>query len=158
MPNQSDFQGTTGTDLSLFAELEQGQCSIMGYNWVTLKDLMEKMQWLQTYQKQASITSLNALMTEFQRLGKAVLVRQGPSCNMAVAGAINCKLLYFPYSDPRCALVARIEKVNTCHFGKNPKFGVFKSGISQMRGFFKCGVFQMWGFSNAGFFECGLFD
>ena len=131
MPNQSDFQGTTGTDLSLFAELEQGQCSIMGYNWVTLKDLMEKMQWLQTYQKQASITSLNALMDEFQRLGKAVLVRQGPSCNMAVAGAINCKLLYFPYSDPRCALVARIEKVNTCHFGKK-------------------------NFSNAG--ECGLFD
>ena len=152
MPNQSDFQGTTGTDLSLFAELEQGQCSIMGYNWVTLKDLVEKMQWLQTYQKQASITSLNALMTEFQRLGKAVLVRQGPSCNMAVAGAINCKLLYFPYSDPRCALVARIEKVNTCHFGKKPKCSIFNCWVFQMRGF------QMWYFPNVGFFKCGIFQ
>ena len=111
MPNKSDFQGTTGTDLSLFAELDEGQCSIMGYNWVALTDLIEKMQWLQSYQKQASISALRALMDEFQKLGKAVLVRQGPSCNMAVAGAIDCKLLYFPHSDQRCVLVKRIETV-----------------------------------------------
>ena len=122
MPNKSDFQGTTGTDLSLFAELDEGQCSIMGYNWVALTDLIEKMQWLQSYQKQASISALRALMDEFQKLGKAVLVRQGPSCNMAVAGAIDCKLLYFPHSDQRCVLVKRIE---TVRIKKNGKLAIF---------------------------------
>ena len=111
MPNKGDFAGGTGTDLSLFAELDEGKCSIMGYNWASVELLASKMQWLEAYQKQASLKSLNALMNEFQRLGKAVLVRQGPSCNMAVAGAIDCKLLYFPHSDPRCQLVKRVETV-----------------------------------------------
>ena len=111
MPNKGDFAGANGIDLSLFAELEEGKCSIMGYNWVSVENLAAKMKWLQNYQKQASLTALNALMNEFQRLGKAVLVRQGPSCNMAVAGAIDCKLLYFPHSDPRCQLIKRVEKV-----------------------------------------------
>jgi len=128
MPEKSDFDGTTGTDLSLFAELEEGKCSVMGYNWASVSTLLAKMAWLKPYQKSASTTSLNALMNEFQRLGKAVLVRQGPSCNMAVAGAIDCKLLYFPHSDYRCALVKRIETVykaiaQNCNQAWISKFG-----------------------------------
>ena len=111
MPTKGDFAGTTGTDLSLFAELDEGKCSIMGYNWASVEKLAQKMAWLENYQKQASLAALNSLMNEFQRLGKAVLVRQGPSCNMAIAGAIDCKLLYFPHSDPRCALIKRVEAV-----------------------------------------------
>merc|ERR1719447_2059231 len=100
----------------------------MGYNWVSVENLAAKMKWLLNYQKQASLTALNALMNEFQRLGKAVLVRQGPSCNMAVAGAIDCKLLYFPQKDPRCVLVKRIEQVykavaKNCNQAWISKFG-----------------------------------
>jgi hypothetical protein len=128
MPEKSDFAGSTGTDLSLFAELEEGQCSIMGYNWAAVDITLKKMAWLEGYSKTASIAALNSLMSEFQRLGKAVLVRQGPSCNTAIAGSIDCKLLYFPHNEQRCVMVQRIEKVykavaQNCNQAWISKFG-----------------------------------
>lgn len=111
MVNQNQFHNADGTNINLFANFNDGECSVMGYNWVTMGIWSPKMKWVSKMQKERNLKWLNTLFTEFQSLGKSVLVRQQPSCDTTVAGKIDCKLLYFPETDHRCQLVQRIEKV-----------------------------------------------
>jgi hypothetical protein len=107
---KQDFYGADGTDVSLFATFEDGECSLMGFNWMATEQMTKKMNWV-TANKAQSMSNMNNMFKEFQTLGKAVLVRQQPSCDLDKAGKIDCKLLYFPLNEHRCQLIRRIEKV-----------------------------------------------
>ena len=111
MVSASSFSGADGVNLDLFANFGDGTCSIMGYNWVAVESTVAKMKWLSNAVRAQNIQAIRSLFAEFQNLGKAVLVRQGPQCDLKKAGRIECPLLYFPHSEHRCQLMKRVEKV-----------------------------------------------
>ena len=111
MVSAKDFYGADGTNIDLFANFGDGTCSLMGYNWMIVEKVVSKMQWLNASVREANIAAIRTLLAEFQNLGRAVLVRQGPMCNLDKAGRIPCPLLYFPLNEHRCQLVQRLEKV-----------------------------------------------
>lgn len=128
MVSASAFSGADGTNLDLYADFSDGTCSIMGYNWVAVEATVEKMKWLSNAVKADNIYAIRSLFTEFQKLGKAVLVRQGPQCNLEKAGRIECSLLYFPHTEHRCQLMQRVEKVykavaQNCNQAWTAKYG-----------------------------------
>ena len=81
MPNQSAF-GKTGTDISMYAELEAGQCSVMGYDWENLEKLTRTMQWSSNPEVFANL--VKQLFVEFASLGKAALARSDGIHNLKI--------------------------------------------------------------------------
>merc|ERR1712227_1125082 len=124
----SAFYGADGTNVDLFANFGDGTCSLMGYSWLAVEEMVKKMNWLNNSVREKNIKALRTLFAEFQNLGRAVLVRQGPSCNLDKAGRIPCNLLYFPINEHRCQLTKRIEAVfkvvaDNCNSAWVAKFG-----------------------------------
>jgi len=142
--SQSSFAGASGTDLSLFAKFEDGQCSTMGFDWLALEKMILKMKWVDPGVRAKNIKEVTELLKEFGRVGYQVLVRQQPACDLDKAGKIDCKLLYFPVTEHRCQLVRRIEKVYTaiaqnCNNGWIAKFGGYMDSILAGSGKYKGG-------------------
>ena len=111
---EHQFQNGDGTDISMFAHFENNQCSIMGYNWQSVEFLYNALgsKWVDADKKVNTEAVFRPLVEEFQNLGKSVLTRNAPMCDMTKAGLIDCKYLVFPHSDHRCTMVRRIKKVN----------------------------------------------
>lgn len=107
----SAFAGADGTNVDLFANFGDGTCSLMGYDWANVEKLVMKMKWLSADVRANNIKAARYIFTEFTNLGKAVLVRQGPQCDLDKAGRIPCNLLYWPHNEHRCQLVQRIEAI-----------------------------------------------
>jgi hypothetical protein len=98
-----------GTNVDVYTDLGDGLCSLMGFEWGNLNKLMNKMQWTTNPALNQQYTK--ALLTEFQYLGQAVLVRTQAKCDLTKAGAVPCSLLYFPHDNKRCQLVKRLGKI-----------------------------------------------
>lgn len=145
MVSASSFAGADGTNIDLYADFGDGTCSIMGYNWVAVEFTVNKMQWLSNAVKADNIKAIRTLFTEFQNLGKAVLVRQGPQCDLKKAGRIECPLLYFPHTEHRCQLIQRIEKVykavaQSCNQAWTVKYGKLMDKLLQDNKKYKKGL------------------
>merc|ERR1711979_33702 len=114
------------SSIDFFSELEDGQCSVMGFEWAHLEIMLGKMKW-----SQARVTSENytrALLKEFQYLGQQAIARSGPACNLKKAGVVDCKKLYFPKTEHRCQQVKRLKRIyddiaSECNTQWNLKFG-----------------------------------
>ena len=113
-PNQGDFthQNYDGAT-NVYAVMPDGMCSIMGYNWSSevFAENIRDHKWASDAVKADTANLYKELMDEFQRLGREVLTRSGPSCDLSKAGKIDCRRLYFPRGEHKCAMVRRIEKV-----------------------------------------------
>jgi len=81
----------------------------MGYDWENEARLVGAMRWVKGNGK-VYASMVEKIMEEFGNLGKAVLQRSA-ACDVSKAGAVPCKLLYFPHDDTRCQFVQRLEKV-----------------------------------------------
>ena len=114
-PSQSDFGQSFNGGTDVYAVMPDGQCSIMGYNWasVDFETTVHANRWISGAVKDDTKQLYNELMDEFQRLGRAVLTRSGPACDLSKAGKIDCRRLYFPKNEHKCQMIRRIEKVGS---------------------------------------------
>ena len=116
-PSQSDFgQGFNG-GIDVYAVMPDGQCSIMGYNWASVgfATSINANPWISGAIKADTAKLYDDLMEEFQRLGRAVLTRSGPACDLSKAGKIDCRRLHFPKNEHKCQMIRRIAKVGYLH-------------------------------------------
>jgi len=125
-PVESAFSSYAGTNIDVYTNLGEGMCSLMGFQWGNLNKLMKKMQW--TTNPALSQRYTEALLTEFQYLGQAVLARTQAKCDLTKAGAVRCNLLYFPHDNKRCQLVKRLGKIyeavaENCNTAWETKYG-----------------------------------
>lgn len=110
MPNRGDFLDADGTSVDMFANFNDGMCSLMGYNWLALDKILYKMQWVNEEVRDQNMDDVKILMEQFQKAGQRVLARQQESCELD-AGRIDCNFLHFPHTEHRCQLIRRIEWV-----------------------------------------------
>lgn len=100
----------TGLDIDIYADLGDGQCALMGFDWENEAKLMYKFKW--GYDKSTAQKYVTNIFAQFSTLGKsAALARAGPSCDEKLAGKVPCKLLYFPHTEHRCQLVKRMASI-----------------------------------------------
>jgi hypothetical protein len=97
-----------GSNLNIYAKLEDGRCSLMGFDWENEKKLLATMKWSSNPKTFTAI--VEQLMDEFASLGKTAIGRSIGGCDDD-AGAVACGLLPFPHTEHRCQLVERIEAV-----------------------------------------------
>jgi hypothetical protein len=107
MPTKSSLP--TGIDVSIYTELQDGECSLMGFDWENLQKMLAKMEWSQY--KETNKRYVNEIFTQFATLGKSALARSGPACDARKAGVVPCNFLYFPHKEHRCQLVKRMAKI-----------------------------------------------
>merc|ERR1739848_815643 len=140
VPYPTQNPNPTGTQTGIYANLGEGQCSAMGFNWENLSATVLKWGWAQD--KAEGIKSINALFNEFSTLGKKALGRSLAKCDEAKAGIVDCKLLYFPHTEQRCLLVQRLEwlyddiAVN-CNVAWRKQFGDMINRLKQYNSTFK---------------------
>jgi len=120
--------------INLFTNLGSGQCSLMGFEWAHLEIMLGKMKWSQA--KTTSENYTKAILKEFQYLGHQAIARTGPQCNLAKAGVVDCKKLYFPKTEHRCQQVKRLKRIfddvaSECNPQWNQKFGKMMNFLLQ---------------------------
>lgn len=99
----------SGIDVTIYSELQDGECALMGFDWENLAKMLAKMEW-STY-KDTNKRYVSEIFKQFATLGKSALARSGPMCDPRMAGVVPCTLLYFPHKEHRCQLVKRMAKI-----------------------------------------------
>ena len=98
-----------GKDLSIYAELEDGFCSLMGFDWENENTFIAKLKWSTHVVKNTNF--VKDILRQFATFGHASLTRGQPQCDEKKAGVVPCNLLYFPHSEHRCQLIKRLQRI-----------------------------------------------
>merc|ERR1739848_452469 len=133
----------TGKNVNIYTKLVDGECSVMGFDWENEIKLLNTMKWSTNPTLYSKLVT--QIMDEFASLGKAVLARSVDQCIVEKAGAVPCKLLYFPHTEHRCQLIERLRKVYTnvseyCNEDWKKTFGAKMNTLLQNNKLYKGGA------------------
>ena len=124
----------SGLDVSIYSELSDGECSLMGFDWENLQKMLYKMTWSSA--KAVNQGYVKTIFGQFATLGKSALARSGPMCDPKKAGVVPCKYLYFPHTEHRCQLVKRTARIfndvlKHCNTAWKEKYGAMMNYMLQ---------------------------